>query len=216
MAQPVQYQDLELSDLHLDALREICNIGMGNAATALNRMIGKTIQLSVPEVSLVPLTEIPELIGGLDQKVAGIFLQIRGEIQGNILLIFPYPSVQALCRLLTGVAPGDEPFLSEMHSSVIREVGNILASSFLAALERLLNRSLFPSVPGVAFDMAGAIIQSVLTRVGEELDWTLVVRADFFGREEKVRGHFYLLPDPKSLRLILQAAKVLAVEEPPV
>jgi chemotaxis protein CheC len=213
MEPALKFFDLELSELHLDALREICNIGMGHAATALNQMIGRPIGLSIPKVSMAALSEVPEIVGGAEQVVAGIYLKVWGDIQGYILLIFPRDSTRAICALLTGGAPEDEPILSEMHASALREVGNILCSSYLSALERLLGKTLFPSVPSVAFDMAGAIVQYVLAQMGEETDRILVVEAVFTGIEQGIQGHFFLLPDPKSLRLILQAAKVLATED---
>jgi len=213
MEKDLNYRGLELSEVHLDALREICNIGMGHAATAFNQMINKPVLLSIPEISIVPLAEVPDMIGGTDQLVAGIYLRVWGDIQGNILLVFPRESTRALCSLLTGGAPENELVLSEIHASALREIGNILVSSYLSALERLLGKTLIPSVPSVAFDMAGAIVDYILIQLGEEVDHTLVVKAEFSGGGRGIKGHFYLLPDPPSLRLILEAAKVLAVEE---
>lgn len=209
MFSAVKFDDLELSELHLDALAEISNIGMGHAATALSQMVGRTIHLTVPEVSLVLLSEVPDLMGGADQVVAAIYLKIWGDLQGSILMIFPREAVKALCSLLTGAAP-EEVQLSEMQASALREIGNILASSYLAALERLLGKTLIPSVPGVAFDMMAAVLDSVLGELGEEMDRTLVIKAAFTSGDSGLHGHFYLLPDPRSLRLILQAAKVMA------
>lgn len=202
--------ELKLSEVHLDALREICNIGMGHAATALNQMIGRPIELSIPETTLVPLCEVPELMGGTEKVVVGIYLKIWGDIQGNMLLVFPRESARALLSMLTGGPPEEELLLSEMHSSALREIGNILASSYLSALERLLGRTLIPSVPGLAFDMAGAIVDYILIQLGEEVDQTLVIKAAFSGDGGGLTGNFFLLPDPRSLRIILQAAKVLA------
>ena len=202
--------ELKLSEVHLDALCEICNIGMGHAATALNQMIGRPIELSIPETRLVPLCEVPELMGGAETVVVGIYLRIWGDIQGNMLLVFPRSSVSALLSMLTGGPPPEELMLSEVHSSALREIGNILASSYLSALERLLGRTLIPSVPGIAFDMAGAIVDCILIQLGEEVDQTLVIKAAFSGDAGTITGNFFLLPDPRSLRLILQAAKVLA------
>jgi chemotaxis protein CheC len=202
-------EELELSEIHLDALREICNIGMGHAATALNQMIGRPISLSIPEVLLAPPAEVPDLMGGTDKVVAGIYLKIWGDIQGNMLLVFPRESARALVSLLTGGDP-DERLLSEMHASALREIGNILASSFLSALERLLGKTLIPSVPCVSFALAGAIVDYILIQLGEEVDRILVMKAAFSGDGGGIQGNFFLLPDPRSLRIILQAANVLA------
>jgi chemotaxis protein CheC len=204
----LKYDYRNLSDLQLDALKEICNIGMGHAATALNQMIGRAVNLTVPEASVVPLDEIPALLGGPDRIVAGIFLKIWGDFQGNILFVFPQESAAALCTLLTGLEPDDEVLLSEMHASALREIGNILASSFLTALERLLGKTLIPSIPGVAFDMAGAIVDYIIMEVGD-VDQSLVIKAAFADPDCGIHGHLYLLPDQTSLRAILEAAQVL-------
>jgi len=202
-------EGLDLSEVQLDALKEICNIGMGHAATALNQMIGRAIHLTVPEASIVPLHEIPGMIAGPDEIVAGIYLKIWGDIQGNLLFIFPQQSTLALCTLLTGLPPDKDLILSEMHASALREIGNILASSFLTALTQLLGKTLIPSIPGVAFDLAGAIVDSILMQLGEEMDLSLVVKATFSDQECGIHGHLYLLPDQASLRAILAAAKAL-------
>ncbi len=210
MNQPLTYEDLELREVEYDALREISNIGMGHAATALNQMIGKTVILTIPEVALVSLKDLPDFVGGTEKIVIGIYLKVWGDVTGDILMVFPRKSALALCALLTGGAPEDELVLSEMHSSALREIGNILASSYLAALERLLGKTLIPSVPGIAFDMAGAVVDYILIQVGEAVDQTLVIKAAFKGNDHGVKGNFYLMPDPNSLKIILDAAKMLA------
>lgn len=199
----------ELEHIHLDALQEICNIGMGHAATALSQMISKTIHLSVPLVHLARLSQVPEIIGGAEQVVVGIYMQIFGDAQGNILLIFPRESAQALSSLLTGEDSPREAGLTEMHASMLKEIGNILAGSYLSTMEQLLKISLLPSVPSLAFDMAGAIVDYILIQLGQDSDTTLVVETEFYAQEEKITGRFFLLPDPKSLELILRASRVL-------
>jgi len=208
MSRVIKYHDLELTELQLDALGEICNIGMGHAATALNQMIGKPIQLSIPSVELVSLSDVPDKVGGAEQVVAGIFLKIWGDIKGNILLIFPRQSARSICAMLTGGEKEEGPALSEMHASALMEVGNIIASSYLSALEKLLEKTLFPSVPAVAFDMAGAVLEYVLIQLGQEVDRILLIEATFSNLEDEIQGRFFLLPDSKSLEIMLRAAKV--------
>ena len=124
-------------------------------------------------------------------------------------------STRAICLMLTGGEPDKGLILSEMHASALREVGNIIASSYLSALEKLLGKTLFPSVPDVAFDMAGAILEFVLIQMGEELDKILVIEAAFNGAGEEIKGHFFLLPDPNSLSIMLRAVNLLAPEKGP-
>jgi chemotaxis protein CheC len=209
MNSPTQALSIEnLKHIHLDALQEICNIGMGHAATALSQMIGKPVHINAPQVRLAPLAEVPEIIGGAEQVVVGIYLQIWGEVQGNILLVFPRESAQAIGSLLTGEDLGQEMALTELHASVLKEVANILAGSYLSTMEQLLRITLLPSVPSLAFDMVGAIVDYILVQLGQKTDTTLVIKAEFFAKEQEIQGHFFLLPDPHSLELILRASRV--------
>ena len=198
----------QLHDVHLDALQEICNIGMGHAATALSQMIGQTVNLNVPKVTLASLDQVPDIMGGAEQVVVGIYMRIYGNLRGNILLIFPRESAQILNALLTGQPSSGDLILSEMHASALKEVGNILVGAYLNAMGSLLEMSLIPSIPFLAFDMAGAIVDYILAELGQESDVTLVVETEFFGRGTLIRGHFFLLPDPNSLKLILEASRM--------
>jgi chemotaxis protein CheC len=191
----------------LDILREMCNIGAGHAATALSQMTGRRISLEVPRVRLEPIKGVPELIGGAEQLVAGLYLRILGQTQGTLFMIFPSESAVALLGLL-GV-PVREPFETvfddEMTVSSLKEVGNILASSYLTAINRLTGLVLLPSVPSFAYDMAGSIVDAVLIEVGKVSDAALVVETVFKGTDNRIIGHVFLIPDPNSLAVILKA-----------
>ncbi len=210
MKQVYKYRDIELGEVHFDALREISSIGMGHAATALNQMTGKTIGLSIPEVFLLPPSEVSGFINRHDGEVAGILLEINGDFSGSILVVFPKKSAIALSALLTGADPDMESQLSDMHASALSEVGNIIASSFLGALERLIHKVLIPSVPGIYLDITSKVIENILGPVHQNNDLTLVVKTAFSEKEERIAGNFYLIPDPESLKIVIEAVKVLA------
>lgn len=197
----------QLTEEHLDALREISNIGMGHAATALSQMVGQTIHLHVPEVTLTDIADVPDLLGGPEKEVVGISLQVRGDAKGNILLVFPIESSRQLVARLLGREAGEETF-DEIGVSAIKEVGNILASSYLDAMGSLLKLTLLPSIPLLASDMAGAIIDFVLIELSEEGNQALMIETEFHGsnQEDKIiRGHFFMMPDPASLESITAA-----------
>jgi len=197
----------QLNEVQLDALKEISNIGMGHAATALSQMLGERVCLRVPRVTVTDIEAVPELLGGAEEVVAGITLQIFGDARGNILLIFPRDSAHRLiARLLRLEEKAVE--LNDLGSSTLKEVGNILASAYLSALGSLLHLTLIPSVPLLACDMTGAVVDHVLIELSQEGDRALMVETEFYGdgaEEDAVRGHFFLLPDPGSLQLILNA-----------
>jgi chemotaxis protein CheC len=196
-----------LSEGQLDALKEVSNIGMGHAATALSQLIGETIYLRVPRVTVTDIAQVPELIGGAEREVVGITLRVLGDARGNILLVFPRESAQ---RLLARLLRQEETaaVLDELGISTLKEVGNILASAYLNALGSLLHMTLIPSVPMLAWDMAGAVIDYVLIELSQAGDLAMMVETEFHGvtsGTEGIKGHFFLLPDPASLGFILDA-----------
>lgn len=194
----------QLNEHELDFLRELSNIGVGHAATALSQLIGRQVGMRVPNVSVVDLSSVPELMGGSERLVSGIYLQVLGDARGGILLIFPDESSKALVNTL--LKSEEEP-LSEMWKSTLKEVGNILASAYLSTLGNMLNITLIPSIPSLAHDMIGAVVDRVLISLGEIGDTAFVFETEFYDIEDHIRGHFFLLPDPESLDVIIEAVK---------
>ena len=199
---------LELSPVQLDALREIGNVGAGNSATALSQIINHRIDMNVPEVSIVPLGDVPELVGGPDAMVVGVFLRVYGSAPGNILFLLPRESAFLLVDMIMGKPRGTTQTLDFMDESALMEIGNILAGAYLNALFNLTQLSLLPSIPALAMDMAGAILSVVLIQLGQMGDHALVIETEFKTDEEGIKGHFFLVPDPGSLDTMLTAVGV--------
>jgi chemotaxis protein CheC len=197
----------KLTEEHLDALREISNVGMGNAATALSQMVSDTVDLHVPAVTLADIVDVPDLVGGPEQVVVGITMKIQGDACGNILLVFPEESAHRLVKQLLG-REDSGPRFDEMSESTLKEVGNILASSYLGAMGSLLNLMLIPSIPAFAHDMSGAVIDYLLIELSESGDQALMIETEFHGRrpdDDVIAGHFFMLPDPASLKVLTDA-----------
>lgn len=194
----------QLNESDLDFLRELSNIGVGHAATALSQLIGKQVGMRVPNVSIVDLASVPDLMGGSEKIVSGVYLQVLGDARGGILLIFPDDSSRALIKLL--LKSPDDP-LSEMGASTLKEVGNILASAYLSVLGNMLDITLIPSIPSLAHDMVGSIVDVVLADLGEVGDTAFVFETEFYDIEDDIKGHFFLLPDPKSIDVIMEAIR---------
>jgi len=199
---------LKLSLLQLDALREIGNIGAGNAATALSQLIKQKIDMAVPEVSILPLGEVPEMVGGPDVMVAGVYLRVFGPAPGSILFLLPRESAYYLVDMLMGRGHGETQLLNSMDESALMEIGNILAGAYLNALSHLTKLTLLPSIPALAIDMAGAILSVILCQLGQVGDHALVIETEFTTDNDGVKGHFFLIPDPGSLTIILAAIGV--------
>lgn len=199
---------LELSPVQLDALREIGNVGAGNSATALSQIINHRIDMNVPQVSIVPIADVPDLVGGPDVMVAGVFLRVYGAAPSNILFLLPQESAFYLVDMILGKPHGETKTLDFMDESALMEIGNILAGAYLNALFNLTKLSLLPSIPALAMDMAGAILSVVLIQLGQMGDHALVIETEFQADEGGIKGHFFLVPDPGSLDTILTAVGV--------
>lgn len=194
----------KLSEGDLDFLRELSTIGVGHAATALSQLIGRQVGMRVPKVSIVDLASVPDLMGGSEKVVSGVYLQVLGDARGAILLIFPDDSSRSLISLL--LKRVDEP-LSEMGASTLKEVGNILASAYLSVLGNMLDITLIPSIPSLAHDMVGAVVDIVLSDLSEIGDTAFVFETEFYDITDDIKGHFFLLPDPESIEVIMRAIR---------
>jgi len=194
-----------MDESRLDILREICTIGAGHAATALSQLTGRRINLEVPQVRFERVEEVPRIAGGAETVVDGLYFRILGDARGVILLIFPEESGREIVRLALGGREHDPEDL--LSVSAMREIGNILASAFLSAIGQLAGLSLIPSVPGYARDMAGSILDLVLIELSRLEDTALVIETVFREAGEGIHGHFFLLPDPRTLEATLRAAE---------
>ncbi|KUK13933.1 MAG: chemotaxis protein CheC [Synergistetes bacterium] len=197
-----------LTEAQLDALKEAGNIGAGNAATALYQIIGKKIMMSVPRAAVIPLSEVPDVLGGSEVLVAGVFLRVLGDAPGSILFVMPKDSALYLVDMLMGRPESSTQVLSEMDQSALKEIGNILASSYLNALASFTKLTFLPTVPALAFDMAGAILDVILVELGQLGDYALLIETRFQAESAHVEGHFFLIPDPGALSIILKALGV--------
>ena len=200
----------ELKSLEIDALREVANIGAAHAATALSQMIERTVMISVPKVTVVPLEEVGTLVGDPDDVVVGVLMQMMGDLTGRTLLIFPEPAAKPLCDMLLRRPVGTTQLFEEMEQSGLKEVGNILTSAYFNALSDFMGMMLVPSVPSLVIDFSAAVLTSTTLNFGQERDFVFCVETDLKMRDtdEGVTGHFLLLPDSPSLRAIFDAVRL--------
>jgi chemotaxis protein CheC len=200
---------MNLSSLQLDALREVGNVGAGNAATALSQIINRKIDMTVPQVAIMPLGDVPDVVGGPEIMVAGVYLRVFGPAPSSILFLLPRESAFTLVDMLMGRERGLTDHLDQMDESALLEIGNILAGAYLNALSFFTKFTLLPSIPALAMDMAGAILSVILSQLGQMGDHALVIETEFSTEGDGgVKGHFFLIPDPGSLGTILSAIGV--------
>lgn len=199
----------DLNNLQLDVLREIGNIGAGNAATALAKMLNKKVDMDVPKVKILEFKEVNDILGGADTEVIGILLSVTGDLTGNIMFILELKAARVLVNILMGMPPEDNTPFSDMELSALKEIGNILSGSYLSALSTLTNLNIMPSIPDIAIDMAGAILSVPAIEFGKVGDTVLYIETEFQEGSTKVVGDFFLVPDVESYDTLLKALGVM-------
>jgi chemotaxis protein CheC len=192
----------ELTNVQLDALREMGNIGAGNAATSLAQLIGETVNISVPEVKVIPLEFVADALGGAEKQVYIIYLEVEKEMKGTMLTIFSQETaVFFVKKLLNAQTVVD--MTNDIAQSALKEVGSILCGSYLSALSQLVNMSSVATVPAMAFDMMGAMLDFVLVEIGQIAEEVLFVDTELYVSQKKLECSQLFLPKPETLEKIL-------------
>ncbi|MBP1904166.1 chemotaxis protein CheC [Paenibacillus turicensis] len=189
----------------MDVLKEVGNIGAGNAATALSRLLNKPIDMAVPKVQMLPFEAVAERVGGSENIVCAVFFRVEGEAPGNLFFIMSPAAAKRLLERLAGFEVNEEEEFSEMEWSALAEIGNILAGSYLSSLADFTSLSMMPTVPALALDMAGAILGYGLLQFGEMGDSALLIDTTFIEGQDEVEGQFFLIPDPESFGKIFKS-----------
>lgn len=192
-----------MNSILIDVLKEIGNIGSGNAATALASMIDKKVDMDVPQVKILEFTDITDVLGGPEIPVVGIYFELDGDIEGNIMFILNVKSASNLVDMLFN-REETHTELEDMDMSALSEVGNILAASYVNSLSILTGMTLKISIPSISIDMAGAILSVPAIEFGQIGDKILFIKTQFEEDNKKVAGDLFLIPKMDSFAKILK------------
>lgn len=190
------------TETHMDVLKEIGNIGLGNAATALATMVNKRIDMAVPQSRFLSMDEVMNLVGGLEEVVCCVNLRLDGDVPGQILFLFNLESTFNLVDMLMGMEKGTTRELDEMGESVVKEIGNVLTGSFLSAISTMTGLNMIPTVPMFATDMLGAVLSASLVAGGYVQEHILMIETLLFEDHEQIKGHFFLITEQDSLNTL--------------
>lgn len=192
-----------ISATYMDVLKEIGNIGAGNATTALAQMLQCRIDMDVPEVKLIEVDELSKSLGGSDRMMTAIFLEVEGDITGDIIFLLEEESARFLISKLMGMEVNGETF-NEMELSCIKEISNIIAGSYLNSLSTLTNLKIYPSIPHMSMDVVDAILHSPMRKGESDNDQILFIQTQFKD-DIHLDGYFVMIPDTESYGKILGA-----------
>ena len=192
----------QVTENYYDVLKELGNIGAGNAMTALSQMLQCKVDMKVPQVRLLPFSDVGDMMGGEEQIMVGVFLGVEGDITGSMMFLVEEESARHLIRKITmGMLPEGTEF-EEMGLSAMKEVGNIITGAYLNSLSTMTNLKIFPTPPALTVDMAGAILSVPAIQFGIFGDKILLIQSQFYD-EVELDGYFILIPDLESYAKIL-------------
>jgi len=189
-----------MNEIQKDALKEIGNIGTGNAATALSQLLQRKIDMQVPNVELCGFNDLADYVGKVDDVMVGILIGIDGNINGMMMFLVELKSAELIVEKLLGREHTGCEF-SELELSVLQEMGNIIAGSYFTALSTFTNLTMVATVPSISIDMLGAFLNVPAIQYGEIGDQVLLIENDF-GNTEGLKGYFLFIPDLESYQKI--------------
>ncbi|MDR1639108.1 MAG: chemotaxis protein CheC [Clostridiales bacterium] len=201
----------DLGAMHFDLLREVGNIGAGNAVTSLAKLLGHKVEMTVPAVNLVEFKDIANCLGGPESIVVGVLIQIYEDVQGFMMFLLPKESADTVLTAMMAdyapPAPAGEPY-TPMQISALIEMGNILSSSYLGSLSMLTSLTMLPQPPLLSIDMANAILSVPMIEFGKVADKALFIESVFETGVGGISGFFLLIPDMPSFARILKSLGV--------
>ncbi len=199
----------QMSENYMDVLKEIGNIGAGNAMTALSQMLQCKVDMKVPQVKLLAFNEVGALMGGEEQVMIGIYLAVEGDITGSIMFLVEKKSAKHLVnKVMMGYGTSEGEDFNEMEMSAMKEVSNIITGAYLNSLSSLTNLMIYPSPPDLTMDMAGAILSVPAIEFGALGDNLLLIQSQFYD-EMEIDGYFILIPDIESYAKILSSLGIM-------
>lgn len=195
---------MELNEVHMDILKEIGNIGAGNAATSLSQMLSKRIEMNVPEVSLLDYNDIIESIGGAENVVVGVLIGFGGDIEGVILFLFKREFAHLILNSLLGTELNSFEEITDLELSALSEISNIMVSSYVNAISSLTDMKIQVMVPSLNIDMSGALLDAVTAEFSEAASKVVFIKEKYYCQNEMVYSYMLLLPDKQSLKIIMK------------
>jgi chemotaxis protein CheC len=186
------------SDLQLDALRELANVGSGTAGTALSALLGRPVDISVPNAAALELADAVDAAGVAEDMVLAVVVAVGGDLEATALLVVSERDAAAIGALL-GVDPD-----SEDGRSALEEVGNILVASYVGALASMTGFVLDLRPPASARDMLGAVVATVIAAHSDGRDLAIMLDSELRIEHDAITLSFMLLPTPEGVDELLE------------
>ena len=194
----------QLNDLQIDVLREIGNIGAGNAATALATMLDEKVDISVPKVRITDFDTAVNALGGAETLTVGVLVNFMGEATGMIMFLLRMEDARNILQILVGGDPEESGELDELKLSAIKEIGNILGSSYINSIATLTGMSIQISIPYIAIDMAGALMSVPVIEFGSVGDKVMFIEENFIAEDNQLNSNVIMFAEMETIKTIME------------
>ena len=195
----------DLNSLHIDMLREIANIGTGNAATSLAAMLQRTINITVPKISFLDYNEVTESVGGPEALMVGMMLTLDRDITGMMMFLMKEEFSHMVLNSLLGQSFTSFTDVDEMGLSAMQEIGNIMAGSYVNAISQITGLTIEISPPDICIDMIGSILSVPAIHFANISDKVIFIEDEFGGDSSSNEvSNILLIPDVDSLEKIIE------------
>lgn len=194
----------DMSGLGLDLIKEIGSIGTGNAATALSSMLGKPVRMTLPDVQILGFNEAVKFVGSPEEIVAAILVKMSGEINGMMLFILKLDFINEVLQTVMQKNISDYYELNTLDTSALKEIGNIVISSYVNAISSLSDVTIRLSVPGIAVNMLGGILSVPMAEFGYQTDKLMMISGQFEIGGKVLNSDLLMLLEIESLNFLLK------------
>ena len=202
--------DRKISLGHIDLLKEIGTIGAGRAATALAELLNYKVDISLPETKIIPLESLDKILGNPEDVYFVLDIGVEGEIGGRIFFLLPPEEAKVLGGALLGKPPQEIETNDPLFQSALKEMINIVAGGYMNALSDMTSLTIMYSIPSLAIDMVGALLDFLFIQVAQQSDEAIFIKTQLRAENIKFEGFFLFFPDLESLRKLFE---VLGVKE---
>ncbi len=189
-----------LTEEQLDFLREMVNVGAGNAAAAFSQMLQCMVDLKIPQIFFFPASQIPPFLKDPARPFAGVSMNMVGDVRGKLFYLVPDGQKERLVEIVQDAAPGGNEGGVIVDLSVLEEIGNILGGVFLLSIHDFCRLNIYHTVPELRTDMVQALLDESIASIAAGTSQVILIESEFIIKEENISTFFLIIPDQKSIR----------------
>ncbi len=193
----------------IDFLREMMNIGAGNAATALQQLLQCPIDLIIPRVHVLPAAQVSSILDNPASLVACVRMGMVGDIDGAMFFIVPEEYTKKLISIAEKAQLGISKLPGQKHEegdfSAVVEIGNILSGVYLTAIHDFCGLNIYHTIPVLAIDMIQPLLDEALVKTSFQIQTAIAVENELVVEEHHIRTLLLIIPSPESIKPMIDA-----------